>query len=101
MNKTELAEALAENQCMTFVMAKACIDAMFDCMVESLAAEDDIEIRGLFSMKVKRYKAYLGRNPQSGEVIPVAEKKLPVFKASKMFDPSTGKFEGQVYYNRR
>jgi integration host factor subunit beta len=32
---------------------------------------------------VKKYKAYTGRNPKTGEKVKVARKKLPFFKAGK------------------
>ncbi|MCK4502205.1 MAG: integration host factor subunit beta, partial [Desulfuromonadales bacterium] len=41
------------------------------------------EIRGFGSFMVKDYKAYMGRNPKTGEIIQVAEKKLPFFKVGK------------------
>jgi len=41
------------------------------------------EIRGFGSFKVKDYSSYQGRNPKTGEVIQVREKKLPYFKVGK------------------
>jgi integration host factor subunit beta len=40
-------------------------------------------IRGLGAFTVKKYKAYNGRNPKTGEVITVKPKKLPFFKCGK------------------
>jgi integration host factor subunit beta len=42
-----------------------------------------IEIRGFGSFKVKCYDGYQGRNPKTGAVIDVCEKKLPFFKVGK------------------
>ena len=32
---------------------------------------------------IKKYKAYAGRNPKTGEKVKIAPKKLPFFKCSK------------------
>jgi nucleoid DNA-binding protein len=51
--------------------------------VKALAAGDRVEIRGLFTMFVKEYKAYTGRNPKTKEAVQVPAKKLPFFKCGK------------------
>jgi integration host factor subunit beta len=52
-------------------------------MTEALVEGGRIEIRGFGSFVVKDYKAYMGRNPKTGEVIQVHRKKLPFFKVGK------------------
>jgi integration host factor subunit beta len=42
-----------------------------------------VEIRGFGSFKIKHYKGYQGRNPKTGEVIHVEDKRLPFFKVGK------------------
>jgi integration host factor subunit beta len=49
----------------------------FDEMSNALAKGDRAEIRGLCSFYVKKYKAYSGRNPKTGEKVKVKPKKLP------------------------
>jgi integration host factor subunit beta len=46
-------------------------------MANALAKGDRVEIRGLFSFYVKKYKAYAGRNPKTGEPAQVKPNKLP------------------------
>ena len=41
------------------------------------------EIRGFGSFSVKGYDGYMGRNPKTGEPVPVAPKRLPVFRVGK------------------
>jgi len=48
-----------------------------------MAQGERVEIRGLCSFFVKKYKAYTGRNPKTGEKVKVAPKKLPFFKVGK------------------
>jgi integration host factor subunit beta len=59
------------------------VNVVFDSMSDSLAKGDRVEIRGFGSFKVKSYNSYQGRNPKTGEIIQVKEKKLPYFKVGK------------------
>jgi len=52
-------------------------------MSNALANGDRVEIRGLCSFYVKKYKAYTGRNPTTGEEVKIKPKKLPFFKCGK------------------
>ncbi|KAK3575753.1 hypothetical protein CHS0354_030085 [Potamilus streckersoni] len=62
---------------------KPSVDIFFDAIKESLIKGERVEIRGLGSFSVRRYNAYTGRNPRTGEKINVPEKFLPIFKPSK------------------
>jgi integration host factor subunit beta len=59
------------------------VNVVFDSMSDSLAKGDRVEIRGFGSFKVKSYDSYQGRNPKTGEIIQVKQKKLPYFKVGK------------------
>jgi integration host factor subunit beta len=80
MNKLELVEALKKKTGITKFEAKKVVDLIFDEMAEALAKDDRVEIRGLCSFFVKKYEAYTGRNPKTGEPTQVESKKLPFFK---------------------
>ena len=83
MNKSELVEALSVRENLTYKKAEQIVNLVFDSMAEALIENDRIEIRGFGSFMVKDYKAYMGRNPKTGEVIEVKPKKLPFFKVGK------------------
>ena len=55
----------------------------FDEITNALTNNNRVEIRGLCSFFVKRYKGYTARNPKTGEPIKVKPKKLPFFKSGK------------------
>jgi len=40
-------------------------------------------MRGFGSFSARVYEAYTGRNPKTGESVPVHPKRLPFFKAGK------------------
>ncbi|MEE4253482.1 MAG: HU family DNA-binding protein [Desulfuromusa sp.] len=83
MNKSELVETLSIKNNLTYKKAEQIVNLIFDAMSQALIDNDRIEIRGFGSFMVKDYKAYMGRNPKSGEIIQVNEKKLPFFKVGK------------------
>jgi integration host factor subunit beta len=83
MNKLELINAL-RNECqISKKEAATVVDLLFNEMANALAKGDRVEIRGLCSFYVKKYKAYAGRNPKTGEPTRVKPKKLPFFKCGK------------------
>ncbi|MFO7970146.1 MAG: HU family DNA-binding protein [Desulfobacterales bacterium] len=83
MNKLELTEALREKTDLTKSEAKEVVKLFFKEMSNALAKGDRVEIRGLCSFYVKKYKAYAGRNPKTGKPTRVNPKKLPFFKVGK------------------
>jgi nucleoid DNA-binding protein len=58
MNKLDLIEALKTETELTKNEASAVVNLFFDEMANALAHGDRVEIRGLCSFYVKKYKAY-------------------------------------------
>jgi integration host factor subunit beta len=83
MNKLDLIQALKDSNYLARPEAKTIVNLLFDKMADALAKGDRVEIRGLFSLFVKKYKGYIGRNPKTGEKVKIAPKKLPFFKVGK------------------
>ena len=83
MNKLDLTTSLKNETELTKSEAAAVVDLFFNKMSNALAKGDRVEIRGLCSFYVKKYKAYAGRNPKTGEPTRVKGKKLPFFKCGK------------------
>jgi len=83
MNKMELINTLRFEAEITKSEAAAVVEMFFNKISKALAEGGRVEIRGLCSFHVKKYKAYAGRNPKTGEPTRVKPKKLPFFKCSK------------------
>ena len=83
MNKSQLIEALAKAEDLTLKKAEEVVTTVFGDMEDALIRGERVEIRGFGSFKIKHYEGYEGRNPKTGEIIHVAEKKLPFFKVGK------------------
>lgn len=83
MNKILLIAALREKADISKREANEVVQIFFDSMTNAMAKGDRVEIRGLCSFFIKKYKAYAGRNPSSGEIVLVKPKKRPFFKCGK------------------
>jgi integration host factor subunit beta len=83
MTKSDLIEKVAAQLSLPKGKAELIINCIFDSMEESLKAGHRIEIRGLGSFEIRRYKAYEGRNPRTGDPVGVNPKRLPFFKVGK------------------
>ena len=83
MNKSELIKTLAEENTISVDDATVVVNTFFDSVRQALLQDRRVEIRGLGSFKIKQYQGYSGRNPKTGEVVSVAPKKLPFFRAGK------------------
>jgi len=83
MNKLELIDTLRFEAEITKSEAAAVVGLFFNKIANALTDGDRVEIRGLCSFYVKKYKAYAGRNPKTGEPTRVKPKKLPFFKCGK------------------
>ena len=83
MNKLELISALKKEANISKVEAVEVVQLFIDNMANAMARGDRVEIRGLCSFFVKKYKSYTGRNPKTGEKVTITPKKLPFFKSGK------------------
>jgi integration host factor subunit beta len=83
MTKSELIEAIAARAELTKTRAEALVSTVFESMAEALRQGEGIEIRGFGSFTVRPYKPYDGRNPRTGQPVPVPAKRLPFFKVGK------------------
>jgi integration host factor subunit beta len=83
VTKSELIDALAERSNLTKARAELVVNCVFEAMTEALERGEGIEIRGFGSFTVRPYKPYSGRNPRTGEPVPVPAKRLPFFKVGK------------------
>ncbi len=82
MNKLDLIATLKDEAELTKFDA-AVVDLFFNEMANALTTGDRVEIRRLCSFYVKKYKAYAGRNPKTGQKVKIKRKKLPFFKCGK------------------
>lgn len=83
MTKSDLIEHVSSSQNIPKSQAEVVVDLVFDCLAQALNRNERIEIRGFGSFEMRTYQAYEGRNPRTGEAVPVKPKRLPFFKVGK------------------
>jgi integration host factor subunit beta len=59
------------------------VATIFERISEAIAAGGRVELRGFGAFGTKQRKARDGRNPRTGEAVPVAAKAVPYFRVSK------------------
>ncbi len=64
--------------------ASEIVEAVFDTMKDVLADGEKIKISGFGNFVVHEKKERIGRNPQTGEPIPISARKVLTFKASQV-----------------
>ena len=64
--------------------SKDFIDAFFELIVTELVAGRDVKISGLGNFEVRTKKARPGRNPKTGELVPITARRVITFKASNL-----------------
>lgn len=84
MTRSDLVNALAERFTqLTHRDTEYAVKTLLEAMADALAKGHRIEIRGFGSFSVTRRPPRTGRNPRSGALVSVPEKRVPHFKAGK------------------
>jgi integration host factor subunit beta len=83
VNKSDLIVILADQSKINTKMAERVVHLFFETITNGLENDERSELRGFGSFAVRGYRAYMGRNPKSGQAIEVNSKKMPVFRPGK------------------
>ena len=83
MNKTELVAAIAEKTELSKKDAEKALKAFTDVVAEELKKGEKIQLVGFGTFETIERAAREGRNPHTGEPMPIAASKAPKFKAGK------------------
>ncbi|MBI5543354.1 MAG: integration host factor subunit beta [Deltaproteobacteria bacterium] len=83
MLKSDLIAILVQKRGVTQKQAESTVETIFESMKDALCGGENIEIRGLGAFHVKHYEGYQGRNPKTGQVIPVKPKRGILFRTGK------------------
>ncbi|MCG8343605.1 MAG: HU family DNA-binding protein [Chlorobiales bacterium] len=83
MSKAELVEKIASQAGLTKADAERAVNAFVNVVASGLKAGDDITLVGFGTFSTGERAARQGRNPQTGETISIAAKKVVKFKPGK------------------
>ena len=82
LTKAQLAEMLFEQIGLNKRESKDMIDAFFDLIAESLVEGQDVKISGFGNFQIRTKSPRPGRNPRTGEPIPIEARRVVTFHAS-------------------
>jgi len=80
MTKKDIVLKFTDSTGIKQVDVKTIVQKTFDVIIESLVRSEKVELRNFGVFKVKERKARFGRNPRTGESVPVPPRKVVVFK---------------------
>lgn len=84
MTKSELIERVSTvSGVVNKKEAELIVNTIFDSIGGALVSGDRVEIRGFGSFTIRERDAREARNPKSGEVVKIPNKKTPFFKTGK------------------
>lgn len=83
MNKSQLINYIAAKANLTKTQAAHALNAFMEGVTEALTNNERVQLVGFGTFSTKNKAAYTGRNPKTGEAVPVAAKKVVKFKAGK------------------
>jgi integration host factor subunit alpha len=83
LTKAQLAALLFEQIGLNKRESKDMVDAFFDLVSNSLVDGDDVKITGFGNFQIRTKSPRPGRNPRTGEAIPIAARRVVTFHASQ------------------
>ena len=82
LTKAQLAELLFEQIGLNKRESKEMIDAFFELISECLVEGKDVKISGFGNFQIRTKAPRPGRNPRTGEAIPIKARRVVTFHAS-------------------
>lgn len=94
LTKAQLAEKLFEQIGLNKRESKDMIDAFFDLISQRLIDGEEVKLSGFGNFQIRVKAARPGRNPRTGELIPIDARRVITFHASqKLKDQVQGEEE--------
>jgi len=85
MTKAQLVTKLAEAGGVSRKQADAIVTGLVDIVVKTVKKAENVKIPGLGIFRLRKMKARMGRNPQTGEPIKIPARKKVGFSVAKTF----------------
>ena len=82
LTKAELAELLFDHLGLNKRESKDMVEAFFDILHGALVSGDDVKLSGFGNFNIRRKAPRPGRNPRTGEAIPIKARNVVTFHAS-------------------
>jgi integration host factor subunit alpha len=83
ITRADLAEAVYEEVGLSRNETADLVEQVIDSVVDALVAGDSVKISSFASFNVRQKSQRIGRNPKTGEEVPIEPRKVIAFKASQ------------------
>ena len=83
LTKAELAELLFDNVGLNKREAKDMVEAFFEVIRDALESGDSVKLSGFGNFQLRDKPQRPGRNPKTGEIIPITARRVVTFHASQ------------------
>ena len=84
LTKAEMAERLFDDVGLNKREAKEFVDAFFDVLRDALVQGHQVKLSGFGNFDLRRKNQRPGRNPKTGEEVPILPRRVLVFKPSNV-----------------
>ena len=82
--RSTLSEAVFKNVGLSRNEYSALVDSVFNEILKSLIEGDDVKISSFGTFIVRNKKERIGRNPKTGEEVPITARSVVTFRASNV-----------------
>ncbi len=80
MTKKDIVLKIADETGIKQIDVKKVVQKTFDFIVDALVRGEKVELRNFGVFKVKQRRGRTGRNPRTGQTVPVPPRKVAIFK---------------------
>lgn len=81
MTKKDIVLKITDTTGIKQVDVKKIVQKTFDVITDALMKGEKVELRNFGVFKIKERKARFGRNPRTGQAVPVPPRRVVVFKS--------------------
>ena len=84
VTKQGLTDHLVDTMGLTGKESKRLVESFFNTMRATLAAGEEVKLHGFGNFMLREKRTRPGRNPQTGEMIPITARRVVTFRASPL-----------------
>lgn len=84
LTRADLAEAVVRDVGLPRNESQELVETVLDLICESLAEGDQVKLSSFGSFGLRQKEERIGRNPKTGEEVPITPRKVLVFRASNL-----------------
>jgi DNA-binding protein HU-beta len=90
VTKADIVDSVADQHELSKRQAGEIVDLILDEITSALKQGEKVQLIPFGSFVIRERRARTGRNPQTGEVIKIAARKIPAFSAGKGLKDAVG-----------